>query len=131
MNANAILIQICTTLIARARVQCMGFNSTHRWSLSNLFVLLRQEISFTARCDLGSMTRSTSRPMCSIPTRARLPLLSLTSTLTALSSQALRYDANDRLAVDTYDANGNTVASGGKAFAYEFEDRLTSYDNDA
>jgi RHS repeat-associated protein len=55
--------------------------------------------------------------------------LSLTSTLAALSSQSLSYDANDRLAVDTYDANGNTVASGGKAFAYEFEDRLTSYDN--
>jgi RHS repeat-associated protein len=31
------------------------------------------------------------------------------------------------LVADTYDANGNTLASGGNTFAYEFEDRLTNY----
>ena len=51
---------------------------------------------------------------------------SLTSTLAALPSQSLNYDANDRLNSDTYDANGNTVTSGGNTYGYDFEDRLTT-----
>ena len=53
---------------------------------------------------------------------------SLTSTLTALPNQTFTYDADDRLSSDTYDANGNTLASGGNIFAYDFEDRLTQFD---
>ena len=52
--------------------------------------------------------------------------LNLNSTLAALPPQALSYDADDRLNSDAYDANGNTVASGGTTYGYEFEDRLTS-----
>ena len=52
--------------------------------------------------------------------------INLTSTLAALPSQALSYDAADRLSSDTYDANGNTLISGGTSYGYEFEDRLTS-----
>jgi hypothetical protein len=37
------------------------------------------------------------------------------------------YDANDRLLADAYDANGNTVLSGGTAYVYDFEDRLIDY----
>ncbi len=53
--------------------------------------------------------------------------LSLTSTLAGIGAQTNTFDGNDRLVADTYDANGNTTASGGNTFAYEFEDRLTNY----
>jgi len=54
---------------------------------------------------------------------------SLASTLAALPNQSFAYDADDRLQSDTYDANGNTVASGGVNYSYEFEDRLVSTSN--
>jgi RHS repeat-associated protein len=53
--------------------------------------------------------------------------LSLTSTLAGIAAQTNTFDGNDRLVADTYDANGNTLASGGNTFGYEFEDRLTNY----
>ncbi len=49
---------------------------------------------------------------------------SLTSTLPALPAQSFTYDADDRLQSDTYDANGNTLSSGGTSYTYDFEDRL-------
>ncbi|MBI1897644.1 MAG: RHS repeat-associated core domain-containing protein [Acidobacteria bacterium] len=52
--------------------------------------------------------------------------LSLASTLAALGSQAHSYDANDRMSGDSFDANGNTLASGGTSYSYDFEDRLAS-----
>lgn len=55
--------------------------------------------------------------------------LSLASALAALSPQTSTYDADDHLSGDTYDANGNTIASGGHAYTYDFEDRLTGFDN--
>ncbi len=54
---------------------------------------------------------------------------SLTSTLAALPNQSFTYDPDDRLQSDTYDANGNTVSSGGVNYSYEFEDRLVSTSN--
>ncbi len=49
---------------------------------------------------------------------------SLTSTLAALQAQSFTYDADDRNSGDTFDANGNTLTSGGVAYTYDFEDRL-------
>jgi RHS repeat-associated protein len=54
--------------------------------------------------------------------------VSLTSTLAVLPDQSFSYDPDDRLLTDTYDANGNTLTSGGNTFAYDFEDRLTQSD---
>jgi uncharacterized protein RhaS with RHS repeats len=34
------------------------------------------------------------------------------------------YDANDQLTTDTYDANGNTISSGGISYSYDFENRM-------
>ena len=48
------------------------------------------------------------------------------STLPGVTSATYTYDPDDRLAGDTYDANGNTIGSGGRTFAYNFEDRLKS-----
>ena len=48
-----------------------------------------------------------------------------TSTVAAISNQTFTYDTNDRLTSDAYDANGNTIDSGGTAYAYDFENHLT------
>ena len=44
--------------------------------------------------------------------------------MAALSAQTFTYDANDRISGDTFDANGNTLTSGGITYTYDFEDRL-------
>jgi YD repeat-containing protein len=49
---------------------------------------------------------------------------SMTSTLAALQAQNFTYDADDRISGDTFDANGNTLTSGGVTYTYDFEDRL-------
>src|SRR5579859_2692290 len=49
----------------------------------------------------------------------------MTSTLPGVAAGLFNYDANDRFtAGDTYDANGNTTASGGIGNAYDFENHL-------
>ncbi|MGA8367820.1 MAG: hypothetical protein WB716_10940, partial [Candidatus Acidiferrales bacterium] len=50
--------------------------------------------------------------------------LQQTSTNPAISSGGFGYDADDRLTGDAYDANGNTVNSGGIASVYDFENHL-------
>ncbi|HYJ87392.1 MAG TPA: RHS repeat-associated core domain-containing protein [Pyrinomonadaceae bacterium] len=55
--------------------------------------------------------------------------LSRTSSIPGVVSQNSTYDANDRLSADAYDANGNTKASSGKIYGYDFENRLTSLTN--
>jgi YD repeat-containing protein len=52
--------------------------------------------------------------------------LQRTSTVSAVPNQTSTYDANDRLNSDTYDDNGNTKASNGKSYNYDFENKLTS-----
>jgi RHS repeat-associated protein len=39
------------------------------------------------------------------------------------------YDANDRLSTDAYDNNGNTLASGGTTYGYDFENHLAATSN--
>jgi hypothetical protein len=57
---------------------------------------------------------------------------SLTSTLTAINGQAtMSYNVNDRLQTNSYDANGNTLGAGGKSFAYDSQDRMTSFNGGA
>ncbi|MGH9461081.1 MAG: RHS repeat-associated core domain-containing protein, partial [Vicinamibacteria bacterium] len=57
--------------------------------------------------------------------------LSRNSTLAGLGPQSLSYNADDQLAGETYDGNGNTVSSSGKTFAYDFENRLKSVNGGA
>lgn len=49
-----------------------------------------------------------------------------TSTVAPVPPQSFTYDANDRLDSDTYDANGNTMSSGGVNYTYEYENRLVT-----
>lgn len=55
--------------------------------------------------------------------------LERTSTVAPVPAATYGYDANDRLLSDSYDANGNTVVSEGKSYAYDFENRLTDFNN--
>ena len=48
----------------------------------------------------------------------------VTSTLAAIPAGGVGYDADDRLTSDAYDANGNTIGSGGINSAYDFENHL-------
>jgi RHS repeat-associated protein len=57
--------------------------------------------------------------------------VSRTSAITAVPSASYSYDANDRLASDGYDLNGNTTSSSGATFGYDFENRLISKNSGA
>ncbi len=46
------------------------------------------------------------------------------STLPGYPGGLTNYNANDQLSTDTYDANGNTTASIGLGYAYDFENHL-------
>jgi hypothetical protein len=46
------------------------------------------------------------------------------STLSGFPGGLTNYNANDQLTSDTYDANGNTTASIGLGYAYDFENHL-------
>lgn len=47
-----------------------------------------------------------------------------TSTSPAITSGTFGYDADDRLTTDVYDANGNTIDSGGQGITYDFENHI-------
>jgi len=49
-----------------------------------------------------------------------------TATLPGLLPGSFTYDFDDRLNTETYDANGNTLTSGGRTFTYDFANRLKS-----
>jgi YD repeat-containing protein len=50
--------------------------------------------------------------------------LQRTSSVAPVPASSYTYDANDRLTTDTYDGNGNTTASGGNTYTYDFENHL-------
>jgi RHS repeat-associated protein len=52
--------------------------------------------------------------------------LQRTSTVAPVPSANYSYDANDRLTADAYDSDGNTTASGGNAYSYDFENHLAT-----
>ena len=47
--------------------------------------------------------------------------LSQTASLYGIASMGLSYNVDDQILRETYDANGNTTATGGKTFAYDSE----------
>ena len=50
--------------------------------------------------------------------------LGRTSTVSGIAPATAAYDANDRLAADSYDQNGNTVGSQGAAYTYDSANRI-------
>lgn len=57
--------------------------------------------------------------------------LNQNSTLPGILTGSATFDANDRLSTETYDSDGNTLTSGGKTFAYDFENRVKSMNGSA
>jgi RHS repeat-associated protein len=57
--------------------------------------------------------------------------LSLGSSVSGIASSSVAFNPDDWMASETYDANGNTTLSGGRTFAYDSENRLTSMNNGA
>jgi RHS repeat-associated protein len=53
--------------------------------------------------------------------------LQTASTLAGITAGSFTYDADDRLTTDTYDADGNTLSSGGIAGVYDFENHLVRH----
>ena len=47
-----------------------------------------------------------------------------TSTVAPVPAATSSYDADDRLRTDNYDQDGNTIASGGNTYLYDFENHL-------
>ena len=67
---------------------------------------------------------SLAGPVCSNSNDAVGNRTQKTSTLPGLPGGLSNYNANDQLATDTYDANGNTTASSGNGYVYDFENHL-------
>jgi len=95
---------------------------TLSWTYDGIYRLTNETISLDPRSKNGTVDYGLD------PVGNRL---SQTSTLPGISSGNFNYDANDRLSTETYDANGNTLTSGGKTFAYDFENRVKSMNGSA
>lgn len=57
--------------------------------------------------------------------------LNRASNIASIPTTNSTYDENDRLTSDVYDPNGNTTASNGNTYQYDFENRLTSLNGGA
>jgi YD repeat-containing protein len=57
--------------------------------------------------------------------------LSASSTISGINSGAYSFNPDDQGLIESYDADGNTTATGGKSFAYDSEDRLKSMNGGA
>ncbi len=90
---------------------------TLNWSYDGIYRLTNETISL----DPHSINGSVGYGLDPVGNRQ-----SQTSSIAGIGTGSFTYDPDDRLNTETYDANGNTLTSGGKTFAYDFENRLES-----
>ena len=94
------------------------------WNYDNIYRLTNEDITADPNSKTGSVTYGLD------PVGNRLSLgLSQGANLPGISpiqSGSITYDPDDRLSTETYDANGNTLTTGGKTVTYDFENRLKS-----
>ena len=90
---------------------------TLNWSYDNIYRLTNETISL----DPHSVNGSVGYGLDPVGNRQ-----SQNSSIPGIATGGFTYDPDDRLNTETYDANGNTLTSGGKTFAYDFENRLKS-----
>ena len=57
--------------------------------------------------------------------------LTETSSLSGVNSGSFGYNVDDELSSETYDSNGNTLATGGKTFTYDSQNRLRTMNGGA
>jgi len=53
------------------------------------------------------------------------------STLSGVNSGSFGYNADDELSTESYDSNGNTLATGGKSFTYDSQNQLRTMNGGA
>jgi RHS repeat-associated protein len=92
------------------------------WSYDGIYRLTNETISL----DPHSVNGSVGYGLDPVGNRQ-----SQTSSIPGIATGSFTYDPDDRLNIETYDANGNILTSGGKTFAYDFANRLKSMNNGA
>ena len=95
-----------------------GFSRSYSWQYDPLYRLTNETLTGTAP------TGAASYRYDAVGNRTNR-----TSTLTGITNQTLAYGTNDWLATDVYDNNGNTRTNGGNVYQYDFENRLTNFNN--
>ena len=90
---------------------------TVNWSYDNIYRLTDEVISL----DPHSKNGNAHYDLDPVGNRTQE-----TATLPGLLPGSFTYDFDDRLNTETYDANGNTLTSGGRTFTYDFANRLKS-----
>ena len=57
--------------------------------------------------------------------------LGASSSLGGINSGSFSFNADDQLSIESYDANGNVTATGGKTFRFDSENHLISVNGGA
>jgi len=92
-------------------------NRTVQWSYDGINRLTNETITN----DPGQANGSVAYQLDPVGNR-----LSETSSVAGIASGSFGYNADDEVNTETYDANGNTLFTGGKNFTYDAENHLTS-----
>lgn len=95
---------------------------TLTWNYDSIYRLTNESIASDPTNNNGSVSYSLD------PVGNRL---SDSSTISGINSVAGTFNADDELSTETYDANGNTLSTGGKSFTYDGENHLTSMNGGA
>jgi len=95
---------------------------TTNWSYDGINRLTTESVA----SDPGHINGSASYGLDPVGNR-----LSETSSLPGLNPGAFTFNADDQLMNETYDANGNTLSTSGKVFAYDSQNRITSVNGGA
>jgi len=95
---------------------------TVNWTYDGIYRLTNETISLAPSGKNGTVSYGLD------PVGNRL---SDTSSLSGVPSGTWSFNADDELASETYDTNGNVIASGGNTFAYDSENHLTSMNGSA
>jgi RHS repeat-associated protein len=90
---------------------------TVNWNYDGIYRLTNESIASAPSGDNGAVSYGLD------PVGNRL---SDASSLSGISSGTWGYSADDEVSSETYDANGNVTATGGKSFTYDSENHLMS-----
>ena len=86
------------------------------WTYDGIYRLTNEAVS----ADTDNVNGSVAYSLDPVGNR-----LSDTSSLAGINSGSFGYNADDEVNTETYDANGNTLFTGGKNFTYDSENHLT------
>ena len=90
---------------------------TVNWTYDGLYRLTGETIALAPSKNDGSVSYSLD------PVGNRL---SDTSSLPGIDAGSWSYNSDDEVSSESYDANGNVIASGGKTFTYDSRNQMTS-----